>query len=148
MFIAGLNSPTTYIIGFGYLQELVGNNVKDIYALLWNISEGLIFVYATIYYWQINHHWFYLLSFGYLLALLSMIGSFFLPESPVFLINAGRLSEAKKSLEFIAKFNKRELVFDENIFPEKQDKAEQTIIDPNIGQTFDNSTSLEITKAT
>lgn len=107
MFIAGLNSPTTYIIGFGYLQELVGNNVKDIYALLWNISEGLIFVYATIYYWQINHHWFYLLGLGYLLALLSMIGSFFLPESPVFLINAGRLSEAKKSLEFIAKFNKR-----------------------------------------
>jgi hypothetical protein len=77
-----------------------------------------------------------------------MIGSFFLPESPVFLINAGRLSEAKKSLEFIAKFNKRELNFDENIFPEKQDKAKHYLEDPNIGQTFDNSTLLEITKAT
>ena len=77
-----------------------------------------------------------------------MIGSFFLPESPVFLINAGRLSEAKKSLEFIAKFNKRELNFDDNIFPEKQDKAKHYLEDPNIGQTFENSTLLEITKAT
>jgi len=107
LFMVGLNSPTTYVIGFGYLQELVDNKHKSIYATLWNLSEGLIFVISTLYYWQINKHWFYILSFGYFLAGLSMVGSFFLPESPVFLINEGRLGEARKSFEYIAKANSR-----------------------------------------
>ncbi len=107
LFITGLNSPTTYVIGFGYLQEFVGNKSKNIYAMLWSVSEGLIFVYATIYYWKIDRHWFYILSVGYFLSLLSMIGSFFLPESPVYLINAAELDRAKKSLEVIAKVNGR-----------------------------------------
>jgi len=95
LFIVGLNSPTTYVIGFGYLQELVGNKHKSIYATLWNLSEGLIFVYSTIYYWKIDRHWFYILSFGYFLNVLSLVGSVFLPESPVFLVNDGRLEEAR-----------------------------------------------------
>ena len=95
LFIVGLNSPTTYVIGFGYLQELVGNNHKSIYATFWNLSEGLIFVYSTIYYWKIDRHWVYILSFGYFLNVLSFVGSIFLPESPVFLVNDGRLEEAR-----------------------------------------------------
>jgi len=75
--------------------------------MLWSISEGLVFVYTTIYYWKIDKHWFYILSFGYFLAAVSMIGSFFLPESPVYLINAAELEKAKESLEKIAKVNGR-----------------------------------------
>jgi putative MFS transporter len=107
LFVAGLNSPNTYVIGFGFLQEFVGNKSKNIYAMVWSVSEGLIFVYTTIYYWKIDRHWFYILSVGYLLSILSMIGSFLLPESPSFLINAGELDKAKKSLEVIAKVNGR-----------------------------------------
>lgn len=97
LFIVGMNSPTTYVIGFGYLQELVGDDHKAIYATLWNVSEGLIFVISTIYYWKINRHWFYIVSVGYLLNWVSFLGAFFLPESPVFLINGSRLNEARKS---------------------------------------------------
>ena len=107
LFIVGLNSRTTYVIGFGYLQEFVDKKHKNIYATLWNLSEGLIFVYATVYYWKIDRHWFYILSLGYFLNVLSVVGSFFLPESPVFLINHGRLKEARKSLDYIGKVNKR-----------------------------------------
>jgi len=141
LFIVGLNSPTTYVIGFGYLQELVGNDHKAIYATLWNISEGLIFVYSTIYYWKINRHWFYIVSVGYLLNWISFLGAFFLPESPVFLINGSRLNEARKSFEYIAKINKRELKFDDNAFPEKQGKemiAEETDTVAAIGASADS----------
>lgn len=107
LFLMGLNSPTTYVIGFGYLQELVDNKHKSIYATFWNLSEGLIFVITTIYYWKISSHWVYILSFGYFLCALSLVGSFFLPESPVFLVNEGRLGEARKSFDYIARFNNR-----------------------------------------
>jgi MFS family permease len=107
LFLMGLNSPTTYIIGFGYLQELVDNKHKSIYATFFNLSEGLIYVITTIYYWKISSHWVYILSFGYFLCALSLMGSFFLPESPVFLVNEGRLGEARKSFDYIARFNNR-----------------------------------------
>ena len=125
LFLVGLNSTTTYVIGFGYLQEFVSNDVKSIYATCWNLSEGMIFVYSTIYYWKIDRHWIYILTFGYFLCWLSWLGAFFLPESPVFLINNSRLPEARKSFEVIGKWNKRESKFDENDFQEKQEKKKK-----------------------
>lgn len=104
------------------MQELVGNDYKAIYATLFNVSEGLVFVYNTLYYWKINRHWVYILSVGYAMNWICFLGAFFLPESPVFLINNSRMDEARKSFEFIARINKKELKFDENAFPEKLNK--------------------------
>lgn len=142
LLIVGLNSPTTYVIGFGYLQELVGNDHKAIYATIWNLSEGLIFVISTLYYWKINRHWVYILSVGYLMNWICFFGAMFLPESPVFLINSCRLGEAQKSFEYIARVNKKDLKFDEDLFPEKQTKqvAEDDATISNIGESTDTGT--------
>ena len=71
------------------------------------MSEGVIFAFATIYFWQINNHWFYFVLVGYLLAVIDVIFVFALPESPVFLLQKGLVDEAAVSLNYIAKINKR-----------------------------------------
>jgi hypothetical protein len=47
---------------------------------------------------------------------LSLILVFFLPESPVFLVNKARFKEAHQVLTKISNWNKTELVFDEAKF--------------------------------
>lgn len=48
---------------------------------------------------------------GYIISIICFILCFYLPESPVFLIQRGRLKEAEKALQKIAKMNGKELNF-------------------------------------
>ena len=53
---------------------------------------------------------------GYLMQIFAFFGCFILPESPKFLIEQNNLVGARKSLEKIAKWNKKQLIFNENDF--------------------------------
>lgn len=83
---------------------------------MWFIEEASIYVIAIIYFWLISKHWFYYTLVGYIWQILTVLLVGFLPESPRFLVSVGKLDEAKKSLETIARWNRKELVWDESQF--------------------------------
>jgi hypothetical protein len=100
-------------------MELIGAPYRTFYGTIWNVNEGLVYLWATIYFWQIDKHWFPLIAFGYSLCVLSNILVYFFPESPVYLINKGLFREAKLSLEYIAKINGKDFKFDEDYFAQQ-----------------------------
>ena len=116
IFLLGTLKSIRISIGYTYCMELIGAPYRTFYGTLWNVNEGLIFLWATIYYWRIDKNWFPLVAFGYSLAVIATIFIYFLPESPVYLINKGLFGEAKKSLDYIAKKNGKEFKFDEDYF--------------------------------
>jgi len=80
-------------------------------------------VYTVIYYWFISKNWIYINAFGTVLTAVSAVGVWFLPESPKFYISRKRYDEARKSINFIAKVNKKEEFhskFESEVLEEKQ----------------------------
>ena len=73
----------------------------------------MIYVVGTIYFWKISKHWFWYCLVGYVWQVISVVLLFFMPESPRWLVSVGRLSEAKVAFETIAKWNRTNLVWEE-----------------------------------
>ena len=65
-------------------------------------------VYTVIYYWFISKNWIYINAFGTLLTVVSAVGVWFLPESPKFYISRKKYDDARNSINFIAKVNKKD----------------------------------------
>ena len=80
------------------------------------MQEALIYVCATIYFWQISKHWFWLVLIGYIWNVLSIVLLVWLPESPRYLVSRGRLDEARDAFAKIAWWNKCELKWDERLY--------------------------------
>lgn len=76
---------------------------------------------AIIYFWLISKHWIYYTLVGYVWQIVGTLLVCLLPESPRFLVSMGKLKEAKKSFETIAKWNRKELVWDESKFQKTKD---------------------------
>ena len=84
-FLQGFNITGITCIGYSYFQELVPSSHHNIMGTLWNVSEGLIYINLTLYYFLIDKHWLYPYLFGMTLNLVSLIAIMFLPESPKWL---------------------------------------------------------------
>ena len=74
-------------VGYVYLMELVPTKNQALHGTIWNNSECLIYPLAVIYFWQISKNWIYFSVIGYVLQIWSFFVSFFLPESPRWLID-------------------------------------------------------------
>jgi hypothetical protein len=94
IFIIGALESIRLSIGYNYCMELIGEAHRNFYGTVWNVNEGLVYFWATIYFWQVDKHWFPLVSVGYSLAVIAVIGIYFFPESPLYLINKGLYDEA------------------------------------------------------
>lgn len=85
-FLMGSLSSVRLNVGYIYLMELMPKSKHTAVASFWNITEGLIYVLASLYFWQISNYWLYFVAIGYGFAIYSAIAAWFLPESPHFLI--------------------------------------------------------------
>ena len=61
----------------------------------------------TIYFWKISKEWYWVAAVGYVMNLVTAICSFFLPESPSYLLEKGKIAELAKSMQTIASWNRR-----------------------------------------
>ena len=83
---------------------------------VWCVQDSSIYVLATLYFWKISTHWIYFCSVGYCWQIISVVFLFWMPESPRFLISVGKFDEARKAFATIAKWNRKELVWDERLY--------------------------------
>ena len=115
-FLFGAISPWSWNVGYIWLTELTPKNWQTPVTSIWFIEDAAIYVVAILYFWLISKHWIYYTLVGYVWQILATLLVCLLPESPRFLVSVGKLDEAKKSFETIAKWNRKELVWDESLF--------------------------------
>jgi hypothetical protein len=93
IFAMGVFNSGKVAVGFCWMCELAPGRVSNLIAAIWNSSEGAIYIYLTIFFiyykpWQPPQ---YLALAVYAISLVSMI--LFLPESPKWLLDQGRIQE-------------------------------------------------------
>jgi MFS family permease len=116
IFLIGALESIRISIGFAYCMELMYEPNRSFYGTVWNVNEGLIYFWATLYFWLIAKDWLPFISIGYALSIISTVGVFFYPESPCYLIKKEMYGEAEKSFQYIARINGRILKFDAEYF--------------------------------
>ena len=72
------------------------------------LNNGFVAIYTVLYYWFISKYWIPINVFGGVLTVVSMIGVWFLPESPKFLLTMRRYDDARASINVITRINKKE----------------------------------------
>ena len=85
-FLFGALSSVRMNIGYVYLMEMLPEKWQTPITSIWNVQEAFIYVLATLYFWKISTHWFYFVVIGLGFNIISVIGLFFLPESPRYLV--------------------------------------------------------------
>jgi len=90
IFLFGVTNTIRTIIGYVYMTELMPKKSQTIAVSVFWIIDGLIYLFVVIYFWKISDHCMYLISIGYGLMILAAIFSWFLPESPVYLLNLNK----------------------------------------------------------
>ena len=71
------------------MMECLPRNAQKPTTTGWNIQASMIYVFSTVYFWKIDKHWFYYCLVGYIWNVVSVIGLFWMPESPRFLVGKG-----------------------------------------------------------
>ena len=117
-FFFGTISTMIIEIGYVYLMELLPASGQTNATTAWSIQEALIYITCVVYFWQISNDWFYYSLIGYSWNAISVICMFWIPESPRYLIGAGKIDEAKEALAYIAKWNKKTLEWDASKYTE------------------------------
>ena len=92
-------------VGYVYLTEMVPTKIVAGLTSLWSIQDATIYICCVVYFAEISKHWFYYALIGYILNVISMVGLYWLPESPRFLHKSGKESEAQEVIEKIARWN-------------------------------------------
>ena len=71
---------------------------------------------GTLYFWKMNTPWIWFTLVGFVWNIISVIGMIWMPESPRYLVGAGRLEEAREAFQTIARWNNVKLNLEESDF--------------------------------
>lgn len=102
-------------IGFIYLQEMIPARTQTVTTTVLFTIDGLIYTFQIMYYWKISPYSIYLLWAGFAIAIFGAVIPFFLPESPVFLLSAGRIDQLIEVMRKFGKFNRNEQSLNDKI---------------------------------
>ena len=103
----GMLAVSRITIGITYLVELFPKKHQSSVVSLLFTESSLIYIMCCLYFWKLGKDWFNFIAIGYALSIVTLILSFFIPESPRALFTLGRIEEGKKALDFIAKVNRK-----------------------------------------
>ena len=104
-------------VGYPYLMEMCPKRGQVLMGTTWNILEGLIYLIITLYFWvTVYASWIYLVLVGFVIQVWVTIAIWALPESPSWLLEKGKIKELEAAMRKIAKFNKKEIQWDPNLY--------------------------------
>lgn len=108
IFFFGMGGVGRSSISYLYMQEFLPQDKQTLVGTILQLNNGFVAVYTVLYYWFISNYWIPIQIFGGVLTAISMIGVWFLPESPKFLITKKRYDEARVAINIIARVNEQE----------------------------------------
>ena len=105
VFFQGALNSVRVNIGYLYLLEMMPKHLQTTVGSIWGMSDAAIYLLATLYFWKVSKEWFYFAMIGYFLNVFTAIGAWFLPESPRYLLNMGKIDELKDVMQTVADVN-------------------------------------------
>ena len=110
--ILGIGFYTSLRLGVGYIYmlEMLPTRAQTRFATAWCVFEASIMLWITLYF--INsaaRDWVTISMVGYVMQVVALVGVFFIPESPKFLLEQHRLKELSNCLQYIAKWNGKQI---------------------------------------
>jgi len=109
-FFHGFSHSLVALVGFCINCDFTPETSHSMVGAAWNISEGIIYIYLTIYYRLISRNWVYPQILGLVItAAPAIVLAKWMPESPKWLYQKGRYEECCQALEKMAAFNGKEL---------------------------------------
>jgi|LauGreDrversion4_2_1035121.scaffolds.fasta_scaffold514206_1 MFS family permease len=107
MFFLGFSSVGRCALSFLYLMELVPQKKQTIVGTGVHMNNACAGIYVATYFWVISRDWRYLEIFAASMTVVCICASFLLPESPKFFFSRQRWDETRRSLNIIARHNKK-----------------------------------------
>ena len=103
--VIGAFTSIRYNIGYVYLLEFFPKESRPIVGSCQGILRGLIALALALYFWKINKNWIFIMAFAWLLQLFAVVSSFFVPESPRWLLAKGMRNELFEVVNRMASSN-------------------------------------------
>ena len=94
-----------HFVGYSYLLELQPQNKQVFVGTAMLMFEALAYLSICAYFYFISKWWHYIEIPTISLALLGVVCSYFLPESPRYLLSQHKFEHAKEVFSVIAKWN-------------------------------------------
>lgn len=106
-FVAGAMLSGTTTVGYVFIQEFLPlGNWRYIFGTTYLVIESLMIVLMSLYYVYISKQYKWIATFGFGLEFLSAILTMiYVPESPLWLLKMGRISETQSILKDILSTN-------------------------------------------
>ena len=105
-FIHGVSTAGRVTAGYCMMSDFSPKKYQSILGSLWNVSEGLVVIYLTIYFRYISPNWYWVEIFAIsqgTICLLILI--FLIPESPKWLYDNKKYKKCYECLQKIASYN-------------------------------------------
>jgi Sugar (and other) transporter len=109
-----------------------------------HMHTALISLLACLYFWLVWNNYYGITSVGLICGVACGIGAYFMPESPKFLISIRKYDEARKSINYIAKFNNQE-PFNGKFDREVSDRRGKSMMPLNVSSALSDDTSMDQT---
>mmetsp|Transcript_24333 Transcript_24333/g.30181 ORF Transcript_24333/g.30181 Transcript_24333/m.30181 type:complete len:110 (-) Transcript_24333:793-1122(-) len=98
-------------IGYLYLMEMMPKHSQTTVGSTWGVCDAMIYLFATIYFWQIGKDWYFVGVIGFLMNLFTSVTAWFLPESPRYLLEKGEIEELETTMAVVARVNNKPVRF-------------------------------------
>jgi hypothetical protein len=104
VFWIGVGLIGRFTTGFVLLTEVLPKRHKAVWGTMMMVGDTAATLYITAYL-AINPDATFMVWLGFAFNIISFIGIYFLTESPAWLVSVGRIQDAKRVLEKIARIN-------------------------------------------
>lgn len=115
-FVEGLQTAARAAIGYCLFCELSPKEYHSMMGTIWQCSEGLVYIYISLYYKYVSKDWYNITALATALNGLGVLLAItFLPESPKWLFDQKRYGECQQVLSYMAWQNRTTLDSSEDL---------------------------------
>lgn len=130
-FLAGLGAGSSVVVVPLYINEISPHHLRGRFGFMSQlaINFGILLAQFLGYLLSDYEHWRYILYFGGCVGLFNIVLLIFTPESPKWLVSKGRITHARRVLEYLRGTQSVDDEFEEMLNPNKDTEDEPLIED-------------------
>ena len=108
IFIMGMAMAPRFFVGYVFAMEFLPQKSTSMATSITLGVDGLVLMWSSLWFMMIDNHWKTLYGCAVVATWFTILITYFMPESPKFLLSKGRFDETRKVITLMAKTNKLE----------------------------------------